>query len=109
VPKENLCAAQGVVENTSRPRNPFGMKPLDEFSAMTAHRVRSTAELSGNRRRREKGRTFRFAFYVPASRKPRLDDFLLNVFYQRQNYIFLKMGCQEISERFLKAKKTRNL
>jgi hypothetical protein len=42
VAKEDLCAAQSVIENTSWPRNPFGVKPLDEYSPMTTHMFKPT-------------------------------------------------------------------
>jgi len=41
MPKEDLAAAQGVVEDTPRPGDPFGMKPLQELSPTTAHIVQA--------------------------------------------------------------------
>jgi hypothetical protein len=45
LPKEDLCATQRVIENTSRPRNPFEVKRLDKFSAMTGHMFRLTVRV----------------------------------------------------------------
>jgi hypothetical protein len=47
VPKEDVAAAQGAVKDTSRPGDPFGMKPLHELSPATAHIVQANDQLTG--------------------------------------------------------------
>jgi len=45
VPKEDCGAAQSIIENTSRPRNPLGMEALYKFSPMIAHIVQANGRV----------------------------------------------------------------